>query len=118
MKFDLHMIQLDRHECEVPGHKHPGTDWDHCIFPKNKRFEKFVNNHFNMLRACAISNRHTKETDLWSTKEWLIDYHLDGEYRDEFLEWISNPPEKIEFSRLLRIYNYIATKLDEERKGE
>lgn len=109
----LHIIQLDRFNCEVPNHKHLGTDWDHCIFPKNKRFKKFVDNHFNMLRACAESNRHTKETDRWKTKKWLIDFHLDGEYRAEFLEWIKHPPPN--FLKPFRIYNYIATKQDQER---
>ncbi len=113
MKFDLHIIQLDRFDCEVPGHKHPGTDWDHCIFPKNKRFAEFVNNPFNMLRACAVSNRHTKETDWWSTKEWLINFHMDSNYSFDFLHWIMNPHPK--FYKPKRVYNYIATKLEEER---
>lgn len=116
----LHIIQLDRHECEVPGHNNcPGTDWDHCIFPKNNRkpeLKKFVDNHFNMLRACAVSNRYTKETDRWPAKEWLINFHMDGEYNFDFLHWILNPPRN--FLEPFRIYNYIATKLDEERKGE
>ncbi len=114
----LHMIQLDRHECEVPGcgmEKNAGMDWDHCIFPKNKRFKEFVNNPFNMLRACAICNRIIHLSDRWETKKWLIDYHLDGEYRAEFLEWIEHPPRKFHANDMFRIYNYIATKLDEER---
>ena len=124
MKFDLHMIQLDREICEVPGCKwtekdgNIGLDWDHCIFKKNnskKKYHDFTYNPFNMLRACAICNRITHISDHWEAKEWLINFHMDGEYRDEFLEWISDPPSKIEFSRLLRIYNYIATKLDQER---
>lgn len=109
----LDIIQLDRHECEVPGCGMPAQDWDHCIFPKNKRFKEFVNNPFNMLRACAVCNRITKLTDRWGTKKWLVGYHLDGEYRTEFLEWVLNPPPNFQIP--FRIYNYIATKLDEER---
>ena len=111
----LHMIQLFRFNCEVLGCGMPADDWDHCIFPKNKRFKKFIDNPFNMLRACAICNRITHLSDRWEAKKWLIDYHLDGEYRDEFLEWIEHPPPKFLANDMFRIYNYIATKLDEER---
>lgn len=118
MKFDLHIVQTDRETCEVPGcgmtpdQGNVGLDWDHCILPKNKRFEKFVDNPFNMLRACAICNRITHLSDHWEAKKWLIDYHMDGEYRAEFLEWIYNLPPRMLVPFL--IYNYIATKLDEE----
>ncbi len=129
----LHMIQLDRHQCEVPGCRLKELreidrfgvvmDWDHCIFLRNNKkgkpeFAKFVNNPFNKLRACSVCNRHTHISDHWEAKEWLIDYHMDGEYRDEFLEWIEHPPGKFQANDMFRIYNYIATKLDEERKGE
>ena len=108
----LHIIQQDRFQCEVPSHSgHLGTDWDHCIFPKNKRFKKFVNNHFNMLWACGISNRITKETDRWNTKKWLINHHLDGEYRDEFLEWIEHPPPKFIVPFIIK--DYIEKKQEE-----
>ena len=122
MKFDLHIIQMDREVCEVPGCKwtekdgNIGLDWDHCIFPKNKRFAKFVNGPFNMLRACAICNRITHISDHWEAKEWLINFHMDSNYGFDFLHWIMNPPPK--FYKPKRIYNYIATKLEEERKGE
>ncbi len=111
----LHIIQLDRHECEVPGCGLPAQDWDHSIFKKNKRFKKFVDNPFNMLRACAVCNRITKLTDFWETKKWLIDFHMDGEHRFEFLGWINDPPPKFYPNDMFRIYNYIATKLDEEK---
>ena len=125
MKFDLHMIQLDRETCEVPGcqmtHEQGniGLDWDHCIFPKNnrkKKYHDFTYNPFNMLRACAICNRITHLSDRWESKQKLIDMHLDGEYQKEFLEWIEHPPRKFAPDDLFRIYNYIAGKLDEERK--
>ncbi len=126
----LHIIQLDRHYCEVPGCQLEelreidrfgvGMDWDHCIFKRNNKkgkpdFAKFVNNPFNMLRACSICNRITKLTDFWETKKWLIDFHMDGEHRFEFLGWINQPPPKFYPNGMFRIYNYIATKLDEER---
>ena len=120
----LHIIQLDRHQCEVPGHSdHLGTDWDHCIFKKNNKkgkpeFAKFVNNPFNMLRACAICNRITHLSDRWESKKWLIDHHLDSEYRDEFLEWVQHPPPKFQANDMFRIYNYIAKKTGEENSGE
>lgn len=111
----LHIIQLDRFQCEVPGHSgHLGTDWDHCIFPKNKRFQKFVDNHFNMLWACAEANRYTKETDRWEAKKWLIDFHMDGEYSFDFQHWILNPPPRM--YKPVMIYDYIEKKLEDERK--
>ncbi len=141
MKFDLHIVQLDRDTCEVPGCRLKELreidrfgvvmDWDHCIFLRNNKkgkpeFAKFVNNPFNMLRACSVCNRITHISDHWEAKEWLIDYHLDGEYRDEFLEWIrfkedyeewlENLPRNFSPNDMFRIYNYIANKLDEEKK--
>ena len=117
----LHIIQMDRHECECTGCGMPATDWDHCIFKKSNRkgkpeFKKFVDNPFNMLRACAICNRITHLSDHWESKQKLIDMHMDGEYQTEFLEWIEHPPRKFAPDDLFRIYNYIANKLDQERK--
>lgn len=112
----IHPIQFDRHDCEVPNHKNcPGTDWDHCIFTKNKRFKKFVNNPLNMLKACAIANRITKETDRWNTKKWLIDHHLEHN-RKEFLKWIRSKPTKLAPDDLFRIYTYINGELTTEER--
>jgi len=122
----MNPIQEDRHNCEVPncktnnGHQHTGTDWDHCIFKRSNKksrpdITKFVNNPLNMLRACANANRITKETDKWNTKKWLIDHHLEHN-RKEFLEWIEHPPRKFQANDMFKIYNYIATKLDEEKE--
>ena len=113
----LDPIQEDREMCEVPGCDRRGTDWDHCIFTKNNKkreYHNFTYNPLNMLRACWKCNRITKKTDRWEAKKWLIDYHMDGEYRDEFLEWILSPPPKM--VRDVMIYNYIQKKLDERIK--
>lgn len=102
----IHPVQEDRYMCEVPGCDSVGTDWDHCIFKRNKRFSKFVDNPFNMLRACALCNRITKRSDFWITKKWLIDYHMENN-QEEFLKWIENPPSKFAPVDMFVIYDYI-----------
>ena len=110
----LHPVQWDREQCEVCGK--PGTDWDHCIFTRNKRFKKFVDSPFNMLRACWKCNRYTKETDRWPAKKWLIDFLMDSYYSFDFLAWIYSKPPKLQPLDWKRIKNYIEKKLEDERK--
>ena len=107
----LDPIQEDREMCEVPGCDRRGTDWDHCIFTKNKRFKKYVDNPLNMLRACAICNRITKKTDRWETKKWLIDYHLKYN-REALAEWINEWPIKFKPNHGYKIRTYIQTNLE------